>query len=134
MSEIISLNEASQRYVSQANDLAREAWCEGQRPEASFTVSQWADENRYLSQKAASEPGLWRTDRTPYLRDIMDALSTSSPTQRIVFEKGAQIGATESGLNWIGYVIHQAPGPMLSIHFPAHAIPHLFPDLARPGI
>lgn len=115
MSETISLNEASQRYVSQANDLAREAWCEGQRPEASFTVSQWADENRYLSQKAASEPGRWRTDRTPYLRDIMDALSTSSPTQRIVFKKGAQIGATESGLNWIGYVIHQAPGPMLSV-------------------
>lgn len=27
-----------------------------------------------------------------------------------------------------------APGPMISIHFPAHAIPHLFPDLARPGI
>lgn len=26
-----------------------------------------------------------------------------------------------------------APGPMLLIHFPAHAIPYLFPDLARPG-
>jgi phage terminase large subunit GpA-like protein len=45
----------------------------------------------------------------------MDALSSSSPVQRVVFEKGAQIGATESGLNWIGYVIHQAPGPMLSV-------------------
>lgn len=45
----------------------------------------------------------------------MDALSSGSPAQRIVFMKGAQIGATESGLCWIGYVIHQAPGPMLSV-------------------
>ncbi|MGB3490757.1 MAG: phage terminase large subunit family protein [Xanthobacteraceae bacterium] len=115
MSESSSPGEPSQRYVSQAEDLACDAWCDGQRPEPSLTVSEWADENRYLSQKAASEPGRWRTERTPYLRAIMDALSSSSPVQRVVFEKGAQIGATESGLNWIGYVIHQAPGPMLSV-------------------
>jgi phage terminase large subunit GpA-like protein len=29
--------------------------------------------------------------------------------------KGAQVGGTEYGNNWIGYVIHQAPGPMLSV-------------------
>ncbi len=29
--------------------------------------------------------------------------------------KGAQIGGTECGNNWIGYVIDQAPGPMLSV-------------------
>lgn len=29
--------------------------------------------------------------------------------------KGAQVGATESGANWIGYVVDQAPGPMLSV-------------------
>jgi phage terminase large subunit GpA-like protein len=115
MSETSSPNEPSQRYEWQAEVLTRIAWCDGQRPEPSLTVSEWADENRYLSQKAASEPGRWRTERTPYLRAIMDALSASSPVQRVVFEKGAQIGATESGLNWIGYVIHQAPGPMLSV-------------------
>jgi|APCry1669192522_1035417.scaffolds.fasta_scaffold00309_13 phage terminase large subunit GpA-like protein len=115
MSGIISPSEPSQRYVSQAEAFALEAWCDGQRPEPNLTVSEWADENRYLSQKAASEPGRWQTERTPYLRAIMDALSSSSPVQRVVFEKGAQIGATESGLNWIGYVIHQAPGPMLSV-------------------
>lgn len=115
MSENTSPSGHSRRYVSQAEDLAREGWCSGQMPEPNLTVSQWADDNRFLSQKAASEPGKWRTDRTPYLREIMDALSPSSPIQRVVFEKGAQIGATESGLNWIGYVIDQAPGPMLSV-------------------
>ena len=53
--------------------------------------------------------------RTPYLREIMDCLSPSSPIERMVFMKGAQIGGTECGNNWIGYVIHQAPGPMMAM-------------------
>ncbi|HAU29813.1 MAG TPA: phage tail protein [Rhodospirillaceae bacterium] len=68
-----------------------------------------------LSSKAASEPGRWRTSRTPYLREIMDDLSTTSPIERVVFMKGAQVGGTECGNNWIGYVIHHAPGPMMSV-------------------
>lgn len=102
-------------FVSQADTIALQAWHDGKRPEPSLTVSEWADLHRVLSQKAASEPGPWRTARTPYLRSIMDDLSASSPAQRIVFMKGAQIGATESGNNWIGYVAHQAPGPMLAV-------------------
>jgi phage terminase large subunit GpA-like protein len=91
------------------------AWCEGLRPDASMTVSTWADRYRILSNKASAEAGRWRTDRTPYLREIMDHLSTTSPVQRIVFMKGAQTGGTEAGCNLIGYVIHQAPGPILAI-------------------
>ena len=85
------------------------------RPDQVLTVSEWADTHRRLSGKAASEPGPWRTERTPYLREIMDCLSSSSPIQRVVFMKGAQIGGTECGNNWIGYVIHHTPGPMLAI-------------------
>jgi phage terminase large subunit GpA-like protein len=29
--------------------------------------------------------------------------------------KGAQVGGTECGNNWIGYVIHHVPGPMLAV-------------------
>lgn len=29
--------------------------------------------------------------------------------------KGAQIGGTEAGNNWVGYIIDQAPGPMLVV-------------------
>jgi phage terminase large subunit GpA-like protein len=49
------------------------------------------------------------------MRDIMDALSPSQATRRVVFMKAAQVGATEAGNNWIGYVIHHAPGPMLAV-------------------
>ena len=45
----------------------------------------------------------------------MDCLSPSSPVERVVFMKGAQIGGSETGNNWIGYVIHHAPGPMMAV-------------------
>ena len=91
------------------------AWRDGLTPDPLLTVSEWADRYRVLSQRASSEPGRWRTERTPYLKEIMDCLSPSSPFQRVVFMKGAQVGATESGNCWIGYVIHQAPGPMMAV-------------------
>lgn len=90
-------------------------WREGLRPDPFLDVSQWSDQYRVLSPKSAAEPGRWRTERTPYLKEIMDCLSVSSPVQRVVFMKGAQVGGTEAGNNWIGYVIHIAPGPMMAV-------------------
>ena len=95
--------------------LYRQAFTAGLQPDPDLTVSEWADTHRMLSQKSASEPGHWRTDRTPYLREIMDELSPSSPIQRVVFMAGAQVGKTESGNNWLGFVIHHAPGPMMMV-------------------
>jgi hypothetical protein len=97
-----------------AEDVLR-AWRRGMRPDADLTVSEWADAHRWLSSRAAAEPGRYRTARAPYLREIMDALSPSHPAQRISFMKAAQVGATEAGNNWIGFVIHHAPGPMLAV-------------------
>src|SRR5512140_1599179 len=101
--------------VSLTEAILRAAAAAGARPDPFLTISQWADKYRTLSQRASAEPGPWRTDRTPYLREIMDCLSPSSPVERTVFVKGAQIGGTECGNNWIGYVIHQAPGPMMAV-------------------
>ena len=91
------------------------SYLEGLKPDPVQTVSTWADENRFLSGKAASEPGPWRTSRTPYMREIMDCLSACSPVERVVFMKGAQVGGTECGNNWLGYIIHHTPGPTLSV-------------------
>jgi hypothetical protein len=60
-------------------------------PDPLLTVSEWSDRHRMLSSKASAEPGRWR--RTPYLKAIMDCLSPTSPVERIVFMKGAQLGA-----------------------------------------
>lgn len=87
----------------------------GGRPDPALTVSEWAEANRYLDGKSSAEPGRWRNDRTPYLRAIMDDLSPSSPIERVVFMKGTQLGGTEAGNNWIGYVVDRAPGPMMAV-------------------
>jgi phage terminase large subunit GpA-like protein len=91
------------------------AWREGMTPDPMLTLSEWADRHRVLSSKSSSEPGRWRTSRTPYLKEIMDCLSPTSPVERIVFMAGGQLGKTECGNNWIGYVIHHAPGPMMAV-------------------
>lgn len=91
------------------------AFARGIKPEPRITVSEWADRNRMLSRRSSKEIGLWRTDRFPFLREIMDCLSTTSPVQTVVFVKGSQVGGTEAGNNWIGYVIDHAPGPMMAV-------------------
>jgi len=93
----------------------RTAFMDGLRPEPPLTVSEWADQHRRLSSKASAEPGPWRTNRTPYLKEPMDCLSTTSQVQRVVMMFAAQTGKTESGANWLGYVIDHAPGPMLLV-------------------
>ena len=102
-------------FVYEGFDAIERAWREGLTPDPLLSVSEWADRHRMLSSKASAEPGRWRTSRTPYLKAIMDCLSPTSPVERVVFMKGAQVGATETGSNWIGYVIHHAPGPMMAV-------------------
>lgn len=74
-----------------AEDILR-SWRRGMRPDPDMTVSEWADQHRKLSSRASAEPGQYRTARTPYLREIMDALSPRHPAQRIRFMKAAQVG------------------------------------------
>jgi phage terminase large subunit GpA-like protein len=98
-----------------ANDVTRRACRMGGQPDPHLLISEWADRYRVLTTRSSPEPGLWLTSRTPFLRDIMDSLMADSPWERVVFMKGSQVGATESGNNWIGYVMHLAPGPMLVV-------------------
>lgn len=97
-----------------ADAIAR-AWREGLTPDPLLSISDWADQYRMLSSKSAAEPGRWRTSRTPYLKEIMNCLSPTSPVERVVFMKGAQVGGSECGNNFLGYVIHLAPGPVMAV-------------------
>jgi phage terminase large subunit GpA-like protein len=92
----------------------RAAFFAGIRPDPKQTIAEWADANMLLPSWSA-EPGRWRTSRTPYLAEIMECLSPSSPVRRVVFMKCAQIGGTETGKNWIGYTVAKAPASMLIV-------------------
>lgn len=83
-------------------------------PPKRLHVSEWADKYRMLP-KASAEPGRWRTNRTPYLKEIMDELSKQSSSKKVVLMKGAQTGGTEAGLNWVGYTIDHDPSTMMIV-------------------
>ena len=93
----------------------RKARADGIRPDAVLSVSEWADQHRRLPKKSSAEPGPWRTDRTPYLREIMDCFSSRSDVEEVVFMSAAQIGKTEALLNALGYFIDHAPGPIMLV-------------------
>ncbi len=64
-------------------DVLLRAWSRGMMPDPDLTVSEWSGTHRWLSSRASAEPGRYRVDRTPYMREIMDALSPGDPAQRV---------------------------------------------------
>lgn len=84
-------------------------------PPDDLTVSQWAEAKRRLSAESAAEPGPWRTERTPYLREPMDAF-TDPKVRHIVMVAASQVGKSEFLNNCIGYIIDEDPGSILFIH------------------
>lgn len=84
-------------------------------PPDDLTVSQWAEKKRILSSEASAESGKWRNDRTPYLREPMDAF-TDPKTTHIIMVAASQVGKSEFLNNAIGYIIDEDPGSILFIH------------------
>jgi phage terminase large subunit GpA-like protein len=68
-----------------------------------------------LSPEASAEAGEWRTDRAPYQKALLDALTPNSPYERVVFMSSSQVGKTECLNSFVGYVIDQDPGPVLVV-------------------
>lgn len=82
------------------------------KPPEQITVKEWADKYRRLSPENSAEPGRWRTDRTPYLEEIMDAF-TDPKIRRIAVAASSQVGKTEMEMNMLGYAIDIDPGPIM---------------------
>ena len=87
----------------------------GLRVPVPVPIDEWADEHRFLPREASSEPGKFRTVRTPYLREPMQVMSDGHPSKMVVMVFGTQLGKTETGNNFVGSVIHQTPGPMMIV-------------------
>jgi phage terminase large subunit GpA-like protein len=87
---------------------------EGLRPPPDLTVSEWADQNVILTSDMASEPGAFRTSRTPYAREMMDVIREPG-AELIVYHTSTQIAKTTTMLNGMGYHIEHDPCPMMMI-------------------
>ena len=106
--------EAELALLPSAVDSTLLPFVAGLEPPIRLTVSEWADAHRILADDA-KEPGRYRTDRVPYLRPIMDSLSSDSPHSVVVFKKATQLGATECGNNWLAYLIEHSPQTVIYI-------------------
>ena len=84
-------------------------------PPDDLTVTEWAEARRRLSSESAAEPGPWRTERTPYLREPMNAF-TDPKVRHIVMVAASQVGKSEFLNNCIGYIIDEDPGSILFVH------------------
>lgn len=99
----------------------RQAFIDALQPPIAQTVSEFADAERMLTLRSSSEPGRWRTDRVPYLREPMDLLSPREKRiRRVVLLFASQTGKTEAGLNWLGRSIALDPAPFLAM-FPTES-------------
>jgi phage terminase large subunit GpA-like protein len=90
--------------VQTAEEIYAAAAASGARPDPLLTISEWADQYRILSTRASAEPGPWRTDRTPFIKEIMDCLSPSSNIERVV--AAAEGAAQGTGTRMEYEVIH----------------------------
>ena len=106
--------QAKRRGAARLNKAMRKALA-GMTPPDDLTVTQWAETKRRLSAESAAEPGPWRTERTPYLREPMDAF-TDPKVRHIVMVAASQVGKSEFLNNCIGYIIDEDPGSILFIH------------------
>lgn len=85
----------------------------GLMPEPIISITEWANTNRVIS--GGPRPGPYDASVTPYLLEIMECLSTTSPVQKVIFKKGSQIGATEAAINMIGYIVCTSPDPIIYV-------------------
>lgn len=100
---------------SRWSDLRRQRLRRTFRPAPHLTVSEWAERFRQLSKEGSAEPGRWRNARTPYLVEIMDAISDPE-VEEIAVMKAAQVGYTQGIIgNTIGYFIDQDPSDILVV-------------------
>lgn len=94
--------------------LVLRAVVDGFRPDPKIATSEWADKHRIVPAYSA-RPGPWRCDVVPFAREIMDAMSPSSPYERVALQKSAQIIGTEAIINALFCAIDTSPGPMMVI-------------------
>lgn len=92
------------------------AMLDASEPVEELTVSEWADRHRIVSPESGSPfPGQWSTDRMPHLREPMDCLHPDHPAASVTLKCSAQVGKSEIIVNWFGFIVDRAPGPMMTM-------------------
>jgi len=79
-----------------------------------LTVSQWSDAHRFIARGTGPEPGRWRTDRLPLLRQVMDAVNDPN-IHTVVLKCSSQAAKTEVLINVAAFFIDQDAAPAMFV-------------------
>lgn len=83
-------------------------------PPPRMSVSEWADNYRFIPADYGAEPGKWDSSRAAYQKEIMDAFTTKG-VHKVVAMIAAQLGKSEILFNVLGRFIHLDPCPALLV-------------------
>jgi phage terminase large subunit GpA-like protein len=103
--------------LSPGAEIYAAAFARGLEPDPDLSVAQWTADRRVVSSESSSRPGKWLHENAPHLVEPMEELSPSSPVVDVTVVASSQVGKTELGVNFLGYVADVSPGPM-GIYFP----------------
>lgn len=87
----------------------------GLKPDPNINFLDWANKEFYLPKESSAEYGKYRTSRTPFVEEILLALSPQSETQVVIVIKPTQLAGTTTGLIFMCAVAAMYPGPLLMI-------------------
>jgi phage terminase large subunit GpA-like protein len=89
-------------------------WFGVYRPPPRMTVSEWANERRFLSAESSSNTGKYSSLMTPYAVEWMDSVNDPKSTGTVLMV-ASQLGKTEVLNNIVGYFIDLEPAPILMV-------------------
>ena len=87
----------------------------GLMPDEDTDLVTWAENYFCLPRESSAEYGRFRIDRTPMIREILLALSPTSPVQEVVVQKPTQLAGTTAGIIFMLGTADMQPGPTLLI-------------------
>lgn len=87
---------------------------DGMKPPEDVTVTEWAEKHRKLSSESSAEVGTWRTSRTPYLREPMNAFCDPK-IHHLVMVAASQVGKSELMNNCMLYFLYVYKSSIISL-------------------
>ncbi len=84
------------------------------KPPPRLTVSEWAEQFRFLSKEYNAKGGKYRLSVAPYQQEPMEAINDDT-VNSVTLMWGSQLGKTELLMNVVGYFVDCEPAPMLVV-------------------
>ncbi len=84
-------------------------------PDPEVNLVEWANEHMVLTRESSIEPGPYRSGRTPYVEEILLALSPQSSATEVIVIKPTQMGFTTLANIFLFAIADRYPGPCLFV-------------------